>query len=44
MQSVYTTLLISLLSTIIATVAGTFAAIGFYSCLLYTSSSWSCVT
>ena len=31
MQSVYTTLLISLLSTIIATVAGTFAAIGFYS-------------
>ena len=31
MQSVYTTLLISLLSTIIATVTGTFAAIGFYS-------------
>ena len=31
MQSVYTTLLISLLSTIIAPVAGTFAAIGFYS-------------
>ena len=31
MQSVYTTLLISLLSTIFATVAGTFAAIGFYS-------------
>ena len=31
MQSVYTTLLISLLSTIIATAAGTFAAIGFYS-------------
>ena len=31
MQSVYTTFLISLLSTIIATVAGTFAAIGFYS-------------
>ncbi len=30
MQSVYTTLLVSLLSTIIATVAGTFAAIGFY--------------
>lgn len=30
MQSVYTTLLISLLSTIIATAAGTFAAIGFY--------------
>ena len=31
LQSVYNTLLISLLSTIIATVAGTFAAIGFYS-------------
>ena len=31
MQSVYTTLLISLLSTIIATVASTFVAIGFYS-------------
>ena len=30
MQSVYTTLLVSLLSTAIATVAGTFAAIGFY--------------
>ncbi len=30
MQSVYTTLLVSLLSTIIATVAGTFAAIGFH--------------
>ena len=30
MQSVYTTLLVSLLATIIATVAGTFAAIGFY--------------
>ena len=29
-QSVYTTLLVSLLSTAIATVAGTFAAIGFY--------------
>lgn len=31
MQSVYTTLLVSLLATAIATVAGTFAAIGFYS-------------
>ena len=31
MQSVYTTLLVSLLATIIATVGGTFAAIGFYS-------------
>ena len=30
MQSVYTTLLVSLLATAIATVAGTFAAIGFY--------------
>lgn len=30
MQSVYTTLLVSLLATIIATAAGTFAAIGFY--------------
>ena len=30
MQSVYTPLLVSLLATIIATVAGTFAAIGFY--------------
>lgn len=30
MQSVYTTLLISLLATVISTVAGTFAAIGFY--------------
>ena len=30
MQSVYTTLLVSLLATSIATVAGTFAAIGFY--------------
>ena len=30
MQSVYTTLMVSLLATIIATVAGTFAAIGFY--------------
>ena len=30
MNSVYTTLLVSFLSTIIATVAGTFAAIGFY--------------
>ncbi len=30
MQSVYTTLLVSLLATIISTVAGTFAAIGFY--------------
>ncbi len=30
MQSVYTTLLVSLLATVIATVAGTFAAIGFY--------------
>ena len=30
MQSVYTTLLVSLLSTAIATIAGTFAAIGFY--------------
>lgn len=30
MQSVYTTLLVSVLSTIIATIAGTFAAIGFY--------------
>ena len=29
MQSVYTTLLVSLLATAIATVAGTFAAIGF---------------
>ena len=31
MRSVYTTLLVSLLATGIATVAGTFAAIGFYS-------------
>ena len=31
MESVYTTLLISILATIIATVAGTFAAIGLYS-------------
>ncbi len=31
MQSLYTTLLVSMLSTIIATVAGTFAAIGFHS-------------
>ena len=31
MQSVYTTLLVSLLATAISTVAGTFAAIGFYS-------------
>ena len=31
MQSVYTTLLVSVLATLIATVAGTFAAIGFYS-------------
>ena len=31
MQSVYTTLLVSLLSTVIATVAGTFAAIGLSS-------------
>lgn len=30
MQSVYTTLMVSLLATAIATVAGTFAAIGFY--------------
>ena len=30
MQSVYTTLLVSLLATVIATMAGTFAAIGFY--------------
>ena len=30
MQSVYTTLLVSLLATVIATIAGTFAAIGFY--------------
>lgn len=30
MQSVYTTLLVSLLATVISTVAGTFAAIGFY--------------
>ncbi len=31
MRSVYTTLLVSLLATALATVAGTFAAIGFYS-------------
>ena len=31
MRSVYTTLLVSLLATVIATAAGTFAAIGFYS-------------
>ena len=31
MQSVYTTLLVSLLATAISTAAGTFAAIGFYS-------------
>ena len=31
MESVYTTLLVSLLATAIATVAGTFAAIGLYS-------------
>lgn len=31
MQSVYTTLLVSMLATVIATIAGTFAAIGFYS-------------
>jgi len=30
MESVYTTLLVSLLATVIATAAGTFAAIGFY--------------
>ena len=30
MQSVYTTLLVSLLATVIATMAGTFAAIGFF--------------
>ena len=30
MHSVYTTLMVSLLATVIATVAGTFAAIGFY--------------
>jgi spermidine/putrescine transport system permease protein len=30
MQSVYTTLLVSVLATVIATVAGTFASIGFY--------------
>ncbi len=30
MESVYTTLLVSLLATVISTVAGTFAAIGFY--------------
>ena len=30
-QSVYTTLLVSALATVIATVAGTFAAVGFYS-------------
>ena len=30
MQSVYTTLLVSFLATAIATLAGTFAAIGFY--------------
>ena len=30
MQSVYTTLLVSLLSTIVASIAGTFAAIGLY--------------
>ena len=31
MQSVYTTLLVSFLATVIATIAGTFAAVGFYS-------------
>ena len=31
MRSVYTTLLVSLLATVISTIAGTFAAIGFYS-------------
>ncbi len=31
MRSVYTTLLVSLLATVISTVGGTFAAIGFYS-------------
>ena len=31
MRSVYTTLLVSLLATVIATIGGTFAAIGFYS-------------
>ena len=31
MQSVYTTVLVSLLATIIATIGGTFAAVGFYS-------------
>ncbi len=31
MQSVYNTLLVSLLATVIATIAGTFAAIGFFS-------------
>ena len=30
MQSVYTTLLVSLMATVIATIAGTFAAIGFF--------------
>ncbi len=31
MQSVYTTLLVSFLATVIATIGGTFAAVGFYS-------------
>jgi spermidine/putrescine transport system permease protein len=31
MRSVYTTLLVSLLATLVSTVAGTFAALGFYS-------------
>ena len=31
MRSVYTTLMVSLLATVISTVAGTFAALGFYS-------------
>ena len=31
MRSVYTTLLVSVLATLVATIAGTFAAIGFYS-------------
>ena len=30
-QSVYTTLLVSMVATVVATVAGTFAAVGFYS-------------
>ena len=43
MRSVYTTLLVSLLATAIATIAGTFAAIGFYSLRRRTRTALSTV-